>query len=95
MNLKVEAPKWVTGIVAVVVLCALVSATYIGWLAYQVRNTTPFERDSEAYNGWMFAEGNKLTDMRECEDSDGGWTAIGIGTSEEFIAGCKRWVESD
>ena len=83
------APSWLFAFTAAVVLCAFVAAAYVGWLAYQTRNTTPFERDSDQYNGWMHADGNQFKDAGQCEDKDGGWAALGIETSEEFLQGCR------
>ena len=80
-------------LVAAIALCLAVAIAYIGWLAYDMRNTTPFERDSDQYEGWMFAEYNQLKDVRECEDKDGGWAALGIETSAEFSQGCRAWFK--
>lgn len=85
------APRWLVAFTAVVILCAFVGAGYIGWLVYQTRNTTPFERDSDQYNGWMYAEANKFNDVRECENNLG-WAILGIRTSAEFVAGCREAV---
>lgn len=87
------APRWLVAFTAAVVLCAFIAAAYVGWLAYQTRNTTPFERDSDQYNGWMYAEGNQLKDASQCADTDGGWAALGIETSEGFVAGCREWFK--
>lgn len=59
------APRALVALTASVVLCAFVGAGYVGWMTYEMRNTTPFERDSDQYNGWMFAEGNKLLIVTE------------------------------
>lgn len=88
------APRWLVAFTAAVVLCALVTAAYIGWLAYHTRNTTPYEHDSEQYNGWQYAEMNQFKDARQCVDTDGGWTALGIETTQEFVSGCQQWFES-
>ena len=77
--------------VAIFVLFGLVTAAYIGYMAYQTRNKAPFERGSQQYEGWQYAEMNQLTDASECEDKDGGWAALGIETSEGFVAGCREW----
>lgn len=85
------APRW---LIAVLALCFAVAATYVGWLAYQIRNTTPFERDTQQYEGWMYAEGNQFKDAGQCADTDGGWAALGIETSDEFVSGCQQWFKS-
>lgn len=74
------------------VLCLVMAAAYIGWLAYQTRNITPFERDSQQYEGWMYAEWNQFKDAGQCED-DGGWAEMGIETSAEFLVGCQSWFK--
>ncbi|MFA9202514.1 MAG: hypothetical protein ACEQSD_00760 [Flavobacteriales bacterium] len=84
------APRW---LFATLALCLALAAAYVGWLAYQTRNTTPYERDTQQYNGWMYAEYNQLKDVRECEDKDGGWAALGIETSAEFSQGCQKWFK--
>lgn len=63
-------------------------------MAYEMRNTTPFERDSDQYNGWMYADGNKLTNANDCVDTDGGWAEMGIKFSADFTAGCREWFKS-
>lgn len=78
--------------IAIVALCIAMAACIVAYMAYQTRNTTPFERDSDQYNGWMYAESNQLKDVRECED-DGGWAALGIETSAEFLVGCREWFK--
>ena len=55
-----SAPRWLIAFTAAVVLCAFIAAAYFGWMAYQTRNTTPFERDSDQYNGWQYAEMNQF-----------------------------------
>ena len=80
-------------LVAAIALCLAVAAAYVGWLAYQTRNTTPYDRDTQQYNGWMYAEYNQFKDAGQCEDKDGGWAALGIETSAEFVAGCREWFK--
>lgn len=87
------APRWLVAVTAAVVLCTFVLVVYVGWIAYQIRNTTPFERDSDQYNGWMYAEANQFKDAKQCTDADGGWAALGIETSVEFVAGCREWFK--
>lgn len=87
-----SAPRWLTFATAAYVLCFAVAAGYVGYLAYETRNTTPFERDSEQYNGWQYAEMNQFKGAGQCEDMDGGWAALGIETSAEFLAGCREWL---
>jgi len=87
------APRWLIAIAAALALCLVVAAAYIGWIAYQFRNTTPFERDSEQYNGWIYADDNKLTSVNDCVD-DGGWAEMGIVFSDQFTAGCREWFKS-
>lgn len=88
------APRWLVAFTAAIVLCFAVAAGYVGYLAYETRNTTPFERDTAQYDGFMYAEGNQFKDVRDCEDKDGGWAALGIETSAEFVAGCRDWFKS-
>lgn len=87
------APRWLIALTAVLALCLAVAATYVGWIEYQTRNITPFERDSQQYEGWIYADWNQLKDAGQCEDTDGGWAALGIETSSEFVAGCREWFK--
>lgn len=89
-----SASRYLIAFTAAVVLCAFIAAAYFGWLAYQTRNTTPFERDSDQYNGWQYAEMNQFKGAGQCEDTDSGWAALGIETSAEFVSGCQQWFES-
>lgn len=88
------APRTLVAFTAAIVLCVFIAAAYMGWLAYQTRNTTPFERDSEQYNGWQYAEMNQFKDAGQCADTDGGWAALSIETSAEFVVGCREWFKS-
>lgn len=87
------APRALVAFTAAVVLCAFIAAAYVGWLAYQTRNTTPFERDSDRHAGWTYAEMNRFTDAEQCEDKDGKWAEMGIETNAEFVAGCREWFK--
>ncbi|MEC7120564.1 MAG: hypothetical protein VXW65_11780 [Pseudomonadota bacterium] len=80
--------------VTIIALCVIALAGYIGYLAYETRNLTPYEWGTEQYNGWMYAEGNQLTDAGQCEDTDGGWAEMGIETSVYFVSGCLDWFKS-
>lgn len=77
-----------------IAIVALLAACIIGYIAYQTRNITPFERDSQQYEGWMYADWNQLKDAGQCEDTDGGWAEMGIETSAEFLVGCREWFKS-
>ena len=79
--------------IAVVALIAAMTACIVAYMAYQTRNTTPYERDTQQYEGWMYAEMNQFKDAGQCEDKDGGWAALGIETSAEFVAGCREWFK--
>lgn len=87
------APSWLTATTAAIVLCFAMAAGYVGYMAYETRNTTPYEHDSEQYNGWQYAEWNQLKDASQCEDTDGGWAEINIETSAEFLVGCRKWFD--
>lgn len=71
---------------------ASLAITYFGYLAYQTRNTTPYEHGSDQHNGWLYAEWNQLKDVSQCADTDGGWSALGVQTSAEFLTGCRAAV---
>lgn len=79
--------------IAVVALIAAMTACIVAYMAYQTRNITPFERDTQQYEGWMYAEYNQFKDAGQCEDKDGGWAALGVETSEEFLQGCRKWFK--
>lgn len=87
------APSWLTATTAAIVLCFAMAAGYVGYMAYETRNTTPYERDSEQYNGWLYAEWNQFKNTSQCADTDGGWAALGVNTSTEFLEGCREWFK--
>lgn len=79
--------------IAIVAIIAVLAACIIGYIAYQTRNITPYDRDTQQYEGWMYAEYNQFKDAGQCEDKDGGWAALGVETSAEFVAGCREWFK--
>lgn len=42
----------------------------------------------------MYAEWNDFADVGQCEDTDGGWAALGIETSAAFLEGCRAAIRS-
>lgn len=91
MNKALPSPRWLTATTAIV-LCFAVAAGYFGYLAYQTRNTTPYEHGSDQHNGWLYAEWNQFKDVSQCADTDGGWAALGIQTSTDFLTGCRAAI---
>jgi len=79
-------PLWLTIANPIIFICSL---GVIAHQTYQSRNTRQYERDTAQYDGWMYAEWNDFADVGQCEDTDGGWAALGIETSIAFLDGCR------
>lgn len=80
-------------LIAVFFVC-LIPIGYVGYLAYEVRNISPFQRDTDQYEGWMFAHYNEgLVSVENCQSTDSGWAEDGVVISQEFTAGCLAWFE--
>ena len=84
-------PLWLTVATPIIVLCSL---GVIAYPTYQNRNATPYEGDTAQYEGWMYAKWNDFADVGQCEDTDGGWAALGVDTSTEFLEGCRAAIAS-
>lgn len=91
MSDKRPVPIWLTIVAPIIVIC---SVSAIAYPIYQNRNITPYERDTAQYDGWMYAEWNNLRKIGQCENTDGGWAALGIDTSTAFLEGCRAAIRS-
>lgn len=80
-------------VIVLIAVCAF-PAAYVGYLTYEARNISPFQRETDQYEGWMFAHYNEgVIGAENCKDADGSWAKEGVSTSPEFTAGCQAWFE--
>lgn len=86
--------RWLISIIALITITVTIAVVYVGYVIYQNRNTTPYERDSHQHDGWLYAEASQLTNMHLCEE-DSDWAEMGIENSVEFLEGCRAWVKSE